>query len=98
MRKHEYVSNLDSVLSSTRATFENAIWDAYRNGEGVTSLEFRLAMFNYIFWLEDTLAQHFQVGLTKDSLDLHRWKRRRATNQIGQSNFHFEEPGGYSLG
>jgi hypothetical protein len=98
IRKFEHVNNLDQLLSSTRANFEKAIWDAYHHEEGVTSREFRDALFNYIFWLEDTLDQHFQVGLKKDYFDLHRWKKRRSTNLIGQNGFHFEEPGGYPLG
>jgi len=97
-KKFEQVSNIDSLLSSARAQFEKVLWDAFRDGDvDPSSREFQSAMFNYVFWLEDTLSQHFQIGLTKDRFDLHRWKHRRQINQIGQTNFHFDEPGGYPL-
>lgn len=92
--KFEYISNLDSTLNSARREFEKVIWDAFTTGKkDATSPEFRGALFNYIFWLEDTIDQHFQVGFTKDRMDLNKWKRRRYVNQIGSNTFHFEEPG-----
>lgn len=97
-KKSEQINYIDEYLTSARAQFEKVLWDAFREGKiDANSREFRSAMFNYVFWLEDTLSQHFQIGLTKDRFDLHRWKRRLNTNEIGQSGFHFDEPGGFPL-
>lgn len=98
-KKFEYLQVTDRLLSTARAGFEKQIWDAFYSENGdANSREFRSAMFEYVFFLEEALEKHFQVGLSKEKFDLHSWKRRRRVNEIGQAGYDFEDPGGDLVG
>ena len=89
--KTEYIRQLDSILSQYRKRFEEQIWDAHQDGTQVDDRFFRGAMCSYVFWLEDTIEKHFQVGPTQSKWDLNDWKARRKTFLIGETGFSREQ-------